>query len=1545
MATTRYHARQTATESGTDGSGIRDLLTTAGTGSFDTQNVNDTAFAETQRFINNGGILFLNGSATWAGQINVTALGGTIEGRFRFQRRNSSGVVQSSSAYSATFSTTGIKTLSTTWNPGTWAAGDRLAISVEIRRTGGHGNVFITLGTAGSSYVDAQMAPVVGSARQLNFRTRTADTVGINSTTFAAALNTNPASVDVFGGDVVIRQRFEIDEINSTALSVAYQLRVSKNSGAYDVPASISGVTSVNSSQFTDGAATTNILAGSAKGFVAGEGVGSDNVTGTIAINNQHTEIEFTIRLDSALLADGDTLDFRVYRSTGVALTGGYTNTPRITISKVAVVTMSLTDWRFRTHDNFTEAVNSATFGLGNKVDGDFDASRGFRLRTLLAETGGGTFNDTLKLQWRKNAEAFADVAVNTPGDASAKTATSPVEIRQYTTPSVDGTATTQLLGAGSFVAGQIKDNGITTAAVALTSQETEHEWVLWFHRYSTAGVENFIDGDVIEFRLVDGSANVIAPSTSNPVFNVVYPTGYIGGQVSENPTNKMAPIVDANGHRYAFHEYAETAPAWFMSKSVTGTSWAPVDIGNGPSITDLEGADAFLANGGTEIWIFHHPGDDPRMYRFATSTHATTPDTWLDATGEQIDSAILDVIDQSIAAGLFADGSAIAIYSGDINATASNQRCYFNIRSTGGVWGTPQLLWDATTTEEYGHGVTGVMVNDVFYAVINEDSVGILQGKRITSAGALQDWAGTSVSATAAGTTIDSNVRDGVRGRQAWIGPVATGTDSLAIGGIDRTTEDGFIRHVTGLGGTLVVGARGADINPDGVMQSGIGNSRQVQAAIVRASNGDLCIVYAKGTVVEDTTSTLHYRISTDNGVTWGAENNITTATTPARGWGERIEAVTATIDSSDTMHVYYQDSSLAQADDYNSSGTVGGVATGFGWYLSIDLGTNEVTGTGAIVEQSDIVTGTGTVPISGTGAIAEASDSVTGTGTVEVTGTAAIAEASDTHAASGTVENTPIDGSGAITEQPDTHSATGTISTDGSAAILETSDSHSATGGVEVSGTGSIAEAPDSIAATGSVEISGTASIAEQTDLHAASGSSASTGTGAIVESPDTVAGVGGVEVSGTGATAELTDTVTGAGTVEISGTAAILEQPDVHFASGAAAVTGNAAITEASDVHTASGTVETNAVTGDIAITESADTHAATGNISTSGTGAIVEAPDTHTASGTLEVSGTAAITEVSDSVAGTGSIPINGSGAILESSDAHAATSSTEVTGTGAILESPDTHVAAGNVEITGSISIIETGDSHVSTGGISTDGSGAITEAPDAHASIGSVEINGTGAIVEQSDIHVATSSAVANGSGAIVESPDIHAATGNLPIGITGAILEQSDTVSGTGNIEITGAGSIVESADTASGSGSVEISGTGAIVESADIHSASGTKTTDGSANIVESGDSISGTGSVHVSGTGAVLELPDTGSGTGDIEVSGVGAVLEAPDTGSGLGGLEVTGAGSVIESPDTGFGRGDNGIITDILHRRRNVRGVRTPVLVLRSIENDE
>jgi hypothetical protein len=167
MSTVRHFLRNTQTNDGTGGI-IYDLSTVQGSipGTLTNSSLSTTTFAEIfswQITVDDN----VN-STSFPTSISIGTLT-TTQYRWRIQRVNSSNVVQVSSSYSSTLTTTGPQTetltLSTTWN-----TGDRLRLSFEAARTGNHGvgSINININNA-DSFVDIPQN--VGGRRRIFFIT------------------------------------------------------------------------------------------------------------------------------------------------------------------------------------------------------------------------------------------------------------------------------------------------------------------------------------------------------------------------------------------------------------------------------------------------------------------------------------------------------------------------------------------------------------------------------------------------------------------------------------------------------------------------------------------------------------------------------------------------------------------------------------------------------------------------------------------------------------------------------------------------------------------------------------------------------------------------------------------------------------------------------------------------------------------------------------------------------------------------------------------------------------------------------------------------------------------------------------------------------------------------------------------------------------------------------------------------------------------------------------------------------------------------------
>lgn len=153
MSTRTYYLVDSQTGTGTGGN-IYDLLTTTGTDdSTVSGTTNSTQFTESAAWI--GGASDVSTSAT---DVTLgfypTTTSGTLEFRFRAQRVDSGGSVLYSGGYGSTYdetATSGLREESLSFSPGAWNSTDRLKISLEVRRSGGHGNVSITISTGDPS--------------------------------------------------------------------------------------------------------------------------------------------------------------------------------------------------------------------------------------------------------------------------------------------------------------------------------------------------------------------------------------------------------------------------------------------------------------------------------------------------------------------------------------------------------------------------------------------------------------------------------------------------------------------------------------------------------------------------------------------------------------------------------------------------------------------------------------------------------------------------------------------------------------------------------------------------------------------------------------------------------------------------------------------------------------------------------------------------------------------------------------------------------------------------------------------------------------------------------------------------------------------------------------------------------------------------------------------------------------------------------------------------------------------------------------------------
>jgi hypothetical protein len=180
------------------------------------------------------------------------------------------------------------------------------------------------------------MATWTGSQARYRFRLVNADAAGANAAFDGAdPAQDTPATIEV---DTVFRVRITIQETAGGGANKTFGLRFSHEGSAYAVVTDSTPVQVVGVSGYADDAATSSILGGTG-GFLAGYADDLDALLPTAGnqswAGNEWSEYEIALLIDSAQVADADTIELRLYESGGAEL-GTYSVTPTITVEEGA---------------------------------------------------------------------------------------------------------------------------------------------------------------------------------------------------------------------------------------------------------------------------------------------------------------------------------------------------------------------------------------------------------------------------------------------------------------------------------------------------------------------------------------------------------------------------------------------------------------------------------------------------------------------------------------------------------------------------------------------------------------------------------------------------------------------------------------------------------------------------------------------------------------------------------------------------------------------------------------------------------------------------------------------------------------------------------------------------------------------------------------------------------------------------------------------------------------------------------------------------------
>jgi hypothetical protein len=237
MAVTKYFLRNAQTNGGTGGT-VYDLSATQGTNATLSATVSVTNFAEVLRFQIDLGNDLPETSIPFS--VSINAISANSQVQWRFQELDSSNNVVASSSYSSVETTTGVKTGTISFTNG-WTAGNRLALSVEYRRSSGGGSRTLTLNVNNAdSFVEPDL---VAAANKGSFAvTEVGDDVALfaGEVGVSGSLNATEVGDDLaaFTGTVpagAISGTISATEVGDDTASLSGQVLVSGSLAATEV--------------------------------------------------------------------------------------------------------------------------------------------------------------------------------------------------------------------------------------------------------------------------------------------------------------------------------------------------------------------------------------------------------------------------------------------------------------------------------------------------------------------------------------------------------------------------------------------------------------------------------------------------------------------------------------------------------------------------------------------------------------------------------------------------------------------------------------------------------------------------------------------------------------------------------------------------------------------------------------------------------------------------------------------------------------------------------------------------------------------------------------------------------------------------------------------------------------------------------------------------------------------------------------------------------------------------------------------------------------
>jgi len=573
--------------------------------------------------------------------------------------------------------------------------------------------------------------------------------------------------------------------------------------------------------------------------------------------------------------------------------------TPAIT----TLLEYSQPNFRIRSDDSVGINVDSG-WAAAEDTNAVIDAGTIFRIRFTI-NGGGGT--GIFKLQYNHESAGWNDLDYdgnNTAGPAMVKPS------RQY----VDGAVVTQLLSNGA-ASGWLNGEGDSAvvatsgnlATVSIDDEYTEVEFCLMIQKFFyQAGM--VVDADTIEFRVVESDGTTFTGAYTNPTITVNIPDYYIGGTFAESP-GRVGPFSDGNNNLYLLMESDENSAMVMMLKSTDdGVSWFEVDGAGRPSSDDMEGMD--VAQVGTVLHMAHHNGSDDVVYHtFNTSDAGADPDTWV-ITDEAVSGSI-DVLDQFTSIAVRND--TVVIFYNDAGSNVS-----YNIRSSGGSWGTPADLDDTNNNSYYQPFCVKEIDTDHIHVFYKDETSTTLFHRRLQENDTLDSR-----------ESVDTDIGDSTSNRYPICEPIAWKDGSVEkVMVVYAEDTNGYLMSRSWDDNVIDVGGRKA-LGTTSLVDRDGGNGRMPNATLTVDGTDIYCFW-----VYYSTREDVHYGLNENDGV-WGSPiEEITDGgyfrnvrarviTHSSKVVGYLYEDIEADNDLDGyTGHIWYSELALSQDHDLTATG-----------------------------------------------------------------------------------------------------------------------------------------------------------------------------------------------------------------------------------------------------------------------------------------------------------------------------------------------------------------------------------------------------------------------------------------------------------------------------------------------------------------------------------------------------------------------------------------------------------------------------------------------